>query len=172
MLPARARRKLSNAMPVDSASSPCFVRDASNLDSPLRIVHSEQYGKIVQKSVGTTYPSEIYYDHAFDSNGYGTIFVYPAPIANLTLFINSWKQLGNISSISATLNFPPGYQLAVESNYAVHACAGYRAVPPEVAMIARQSKAAIKSINVPDMTMRLDTGFPGVKRSGNIITGP
>jgi hypothetical protein len=150
---------------------PCFIRDSSNLDSPVQIIDSETYGRIVQKSVGQTYPSYLFYDHGFDASGYATINVYPAPSSALTLFINSWKQLQSFSNVSTAMLLPPGYQLAIESNFAIHLAAGQTNISPEVAKLARDSKAAIKSINIPDTMMSLDVGV--VRGYGsNILTGP
>ena len=150
---------------------PCFVRDGSNFDSPVKILTSESYGSIVLKNVGTTYPTYLYYDHAFDASGYGTIKVYPAPTSNLTLFINSWKQLGAISTISSPISFPPGYQLAIESNFAIHLAAGLTPISAELAKIAKDSMAAIRGLNLPTQVMALDYGLPKGQRM-NVITGP
>ena len=150
---------------------PCFIRDAANLDTPVTIVYSEQYGRIVQKSVGYTYPTYLYYDMGFSATSTGTISLYPSPSGGLTLFINSWKQLQNFASVSTQVLLPPGYQLAIESNFAIHLAAGLTPVPAEVAKIAKESMAAVKTINLTTPTMRLD--YYGVGRAGNnIITGP
>ena len=150
---------------------PCFVRDSSNLDSPLTLIGPEQYGAIVQKSVGQTYPSYLFYDHGYDASGFGTVNVYPAPSASLTLFINSWKQLQSFLDVSTQLLLPPGYQLMIESNFAIHLAAGLTPVSQEVAKIARESKAAVKTVNLPDTVMRLDVGTVYGQRM-NILTGP
>ncbi len=150
---------------------PCFVRDSSGLDSEVTIIGSEQYGRIVQKSAGFTYPQWLFYDGGFSASGLGTISVYPAPSSGLTLFINSWKQLGSVSTISAQLSFPPGYQLFLESNFAIHLAAGAIPASAELAKIARDSKAAIKSLNLPEPVMSLDAGIVRGQRS-NIFTGP
>ena len=150
---------------------PCFIRDSSNLDSPLTIIDSETYGAIVKKNTGMTYPSYLFYDHGFNASGLATIFVYPAPSSALTLFINSWKQLQNFSNVSTAMLLPPGYQLAIESNFAIHLAAGQTSVSNELAKVARESKAAIKSINIPDTMMSLDVGIVRGYRS-NILTGP
>lgn len=154
---------------------PCFVRDSSNLDSPLTLLYAEQYGQIVQKTAGTTYPSYLFYDGAYDSSGYGTIRLYPVPSANLTLFINSWKQLQTFAAVSTALSMPPGYQLAIESNFAIHLAAGQTQVSPEVIKIAKESKAAIKTVNLPTTISRMDAGNGVVISRGsatNIFTGP
>ena len=151
---------------------PCFIRDSSSLDSPVTILKdADQYGKIVQKNVGATYPSYLYYDSGFDASGYGTIYVYPAPSGSLTIYINSPKQLQNFASVSTHLLLPPGYQLFIESNFAIHLAAGLTPVSPEVMKIAKESKAAIKNINLPEPISRLDAGIVRGNRT-NILTGP
>ncbi len=150
---------------------PCFVRDSSSLDSALTIINAEAYGGIVQKSAGKTYPTWLFYDYGFNSSGFGTINVYPAPIAALTLYINSWKPLQNFSAVSTAMLMPPGYQLAIESNFAIHLAAGQTPVSQELAKIAKESKAAIRNINLPSTVATLDSGIARGRRT-NIITGP
>src|SRR3990167_6427810 len=67
---------------------PCFIRDSSNLDSPLQLIDATAYGRIVQKTIDGTYPGYLFYDQGFSSS-LGTITLYPEPQAALTLFINS-----------------------------------------------------------------------------------
>ena len=150
---------------------PCFIRDSSNLDSPLQIIDAVAYGRIVQKTIDGTYPGYLFYDQAFDSSGYGTIRLYPEPQSGLTLFINSWKQLASVSTISAQVSLPPGYERALVYNYAIEEAGGYIDVPAEVVKVAKESKASVKSINIPDTFMKLDYGVAG-NASPNILTGP
>ena len=150
---------------------PCFVRDANNIDYHIELINAEAYGRIINKTITGTYPRYMFYDSAWVA-GLGTLYLWPEPNAGLTLHINSWKQITQFSSISSTLSLPPGYELAIASNFAIHAAAGFRPVPQETALIARQSKAAIKSVNLPDTMMRLDAGV--VRRNtgmSNIYTG-
>jgi len=149
---------------------PCFIRDSSNLDSPLRIIDATAYGRIVQKTIDGTYPGYLFYDSAYASN-LGTIRLYPEPQAGLTLFINSWKQLQSFASVSTVLALPPGYQRAIETNFAIEISGGFSSVSPEVAKIAKESKAAIKSLNLPDAFLRIEAGLVPVYGS-NILTGP
>ncbi len=151
---------------------PCFVRDAANMDTPVKIIGADAYGAIVMKGAGYTYPTHLYYDAGFSATSTGTIYLYPSPSGNLTLFINSWKQLGTVSTLSQNLALPPGYQLFIESNFAIHLAAGVRPVSAEVAKIARDSKAAIKGVNVPDTISRLDAGIASMRRTGGILVGP
>jgi hypothetical protein len=148
---------------------PCFIRDANGFDTPLTIITSPQYGRIVDKDAGYTVPSHIYYDSGFSATSTGTLHLYPATSASLTLFINSWRQLGTVSTLSQNLNLPPGYQLFVESNFAIHLAAGLTPVSAETVRLARESKTAIQANNLPEPVMRLDNGL--VTRGGNILTG-
>ena len=149
---------------------PCFIRDSSNYDSPVQILNAQAYGRIIDKTTDGSYPTYLFYDAAFVSS-LGTIRLYPEPQAGLTLYINSWKQLGSISTISASVTLPPGYERALVYNYAIEESGGFTDVSPAVAKIARDSLAAIKSLNLPDMTMRLDPGIVPVY-SSNILNGP
>ena len=150
---------------------PCFVRDTNSIDYPLQIINAEAYGRITSKTIDGTYPRFIFYDSAYVA-GLATIYLWPEPQAGLTLYINSWKQLQTFALISTTVVLPPGYQRAIESNLAVELAAGYRPVPAETLLIAKQSKAAIKGANLPDTMMRLDPGVVSTHAGGyNIYTG-
>ena len=150
---------------------PCFIRDSSGYDHPLEIIDAKSYGELPVKTTDGTYPSYIFYDSAFVTS-LGTLFLYPEPAASLTLYINSWKQLQTFSTISTTVVLPPGYQRAIEFNLAVELSGGFISVSPEVAKVARDSKAAIKSINLPTGILRIDPGVFGVNVGrSNILIG-
>ena len=150
---------------------PCFVRDASGYDTPVKLIGPDAYGKITAKGAGFTVPTNLYYDAGFSATSTGTLFLYPSPSASLTLFINSWKTIGTVSTLSQNLALPPGWQLFIESNFAIHLAAGLTPISPELAKMARDSKAAIKGVNAPDLTLRLDAGTAMGGRGGNILTG-
>lgn len=142
---------------------PCFIRDGDNLDYPLTLIDATTYGRFTQKTTDNARPEYLFYDGAFVSS-LGTIYLYPEPSASLTLYINSWKQLQTFALISTTVVLPLGYQRAIEFNLAVELSGGYKSVSPEVAMIARESKAAIKRFNAPSGVLRMDAGVAGRRR--------
>jgi hypothetical protein len=141
------------------------VRDGSAYDYPLKIVPLETYGLITDKTAGAAIPTHLYYDKGYSATSTATLTLYPPPSAGLTLFIHSWKQMQSVSTMSETVMFPAGYRLMFESNFAIHLAAGFTEVSKEVAKIARESKAAVKAINLPDMVMRLEGGV----RAGHTI---
>lgn len=151
---------------IDSA----FIRDSGNIDSDAETLPWDAYDGIVQKNVSGSYPKYIFYDQAFDSSGFGTIKVYPLPQAGLTLFINSWKQLQQFASVSTTLLMPPGYQRAIESNFTIECAPGLKSVQPEIIKIAKESKAAIRGVNLPATISSMDFGISN-RSSGSIFEG-
>lgn len=151
-------------------ADPCFVRDANGFDTPLEIISMETYGRLVDKDAGFTVPDRIAYDYGFSATSTGTLYLYPSPSASLTLFINSWTQIGQVSSQSVDLALPPGYRLFLESNFAVHLAAGLTPVSQETADIARKSRAMLKSNNAPAPVMTV-MDLPSASRHGNIFTG-
>lgn len=152
--------------------APCFVRDSSGFDSPISVIDAQSYGGLRLKSVGYTYPTHLYYDHGYSATSTGTIFLYPLSIGGLSLHITSPKQLGNFSTISQTVMLPPGYQLFIESNFAIHLAAGLTPISAELAKMAKESKAALKGQNSFSPIMQLDTGIASGSRRSSILTGP
>ena len=150
---------------------PCFVRDSSNMDTPLEIINAEAYGLLVTKSAGYTYPTKIFYDAGYSATSTGTIYLYPSPSGSLTLFINSMKQFVAASTMSQSLSFPPGYQLFIESNFAVHLAAGQVPISQELAKMVRDSRAYVKSVNIPETVMYMPAMPMGTRQRGNIFTG-
>lgn len=147
---------------------PCFVRDGSRYDSPVKVINAESYGRIVDKGAGFTVPQYLYYDAGYSATSTGTIFLYPSPSASLTLFINSWKQPGQFSTLSQTVMLPPGYQEFIEYNFALRMASGLAELEPTVLRIARESKARVAALNAPEPISRLDYSMP----RSNIFTGP
>ena len=150
---------------------PCFIRDGDGNDSPLTIINTEAYGRIVDKDADGSYPVYVNYDERFSATSTGTVNFWPEPIGGLSAFLNTLQPIATFSTLSQNLLLPTGYQRAIEYNYAVEASGGFTNVDPSVAMIARQSKAAIKSQNLPAPVSRLDFGVGGGLRT-TIITGP
>ena len=148
---------------------PCFLRDADNTDTPLQIINAETYGRIPDKTLDGTYPQYLYYDAGYSATSTATLFLYPEPQAGLTLFINTYQPLQTFSTISVTLQLPPGYQDAIELNYAVRSALGVVSVSPELERAAMKAKAAIKSQNLPAPISRMDFSYGW---RGDILSGP
>lgn len=149
------------------------IRDTDDADSGVEILGADAWRRIVLKtSTGNSYPSYLYYDPQYTS-ARGVINLWPEPQAGLELVISSWKQLQTFAAISTTLALPPGYERAIIYNLAIELAGGMIEPAPSVVKIARDAKAAIKRVNVPDMSMTLNPALAGVGRGGaSILTGP
>ena len=142
---------------------PCFVRDSSSYDWPLKIIDAETYGRIVTKSLQGTYPEYLFYDRGF-TTARGTINLYPLPGAGLTLHYGYTEVLQSFAAVSTTVALPPGYQIFIESNFAVYKAGGFTRVSPETALLAKESKAAIKRNNVRPSVLQMPAGVAGRRR--------
>jgi hypothetical protein len=148
-----------------------FVRDTSNYDHEITVLPQEQFALIAAKSAYSEFPSKLYYDNSYSSTSTGLITFWPVPTKTYTLHLQSWQQLQTFPNVTTALQLPPGYQRAIEFNFAIEASPGLKSVPPEVIRVAKEAKAAIKGLNLPDVIMRPDTGL--VKRNrGNVLDGP
>ena len=152
--------------------NPCFVRDTDSNDSALTLINAETYGRIVDKTADGSYPSYLFYDYGYSATSTATIRLYPEPISGLTLFINTLQPLQTFSTISVTLSLPPGYQDAIELNYAVRSALGVIPVSAELERAAIKAKAAIKSQNLPAPISRLDLAVGNYGGRRSILTGP
>lgn len=125
----------------------------SDVDYPFQVVEREHYDAITDKTTQSSYPEIVYYDATMST---GTVYGYPVPNASITVYLNSWKQLQQLSALTTDLALPPGYRRAIEFNLAVEIAPEYgMAVPASVERIASESKAALKRINSPSMVANL-----------------
>jgi hypothetical protein len=149
---------------------PCYVRNSDSSDFPVRVVDHVTWGRIFDKTAPADMPSMLYYDAGFSSTSTATINLWPAPSGADTLFFASWKQIGTVANLSTNLLLPPGYQLFLESNFAIHLAAGQADVSPALLKMAKESKAAIKGVNVPAPVASMDA-LPVGSRGDGSVTG-
>ena len=150
---------------------PCFIRDSDGSDSELTILNDVSYGRIVQKQTSGSYTNYINYNQGYSATSSGTLNFWPGPTSNLTTYINSWKQLGNFSTLTQNVSLPPGYQAMIECNFAVFNAPGLSTISPELVMAAKMTKAAVKTVNLPAPISRLDYWVASGLKT-NILTGP
>lgn len=116
-------------------------------------------------------PRMLYYDPSFPL---GSIFFDYSPDKAYEFHLKSWAPLQQFTSISDTLTLPPGYQRALESNFAIEVAGGYISASPEVVKMAKESKTLIRAANTRITYLTLDPGVTQGRRlrSGNsILTG-
>ncbi len=136
-----------------------FLRDAKGSDRSLDIITNEEYQGSHRKTDQGSWASCLMYNPSFPN---GTLFLLPVPNQALTLGIASLTALTSVT-LDTTLSLPPGYAQALRYNLAVRLAPEYgRTIPPEIAAIAKESKAAIEVVNQPEFRMQNDLdGFGG-----------
>ena len=122
----------------------CFEYLSDN-DWPMEIINNEQYSRIWDKAIETTYPCFLYYESSYPL---GTIKVYPVPSAATVLNMQVWNQLTAFASTASTIALPPGYEDLIVYNLAVRIAPEYGVEPsPTVQSIARDSITRVKILN-------------------------
>lgn len=108
--------------------------------------------------------SGLYSDNAFPSP---TIYLTPTPAAGDSLVLYTWQPFTAFASTSDTVDFPAGYADAIRYNLALKLAPEWGApVRADVAKMAVESKAAIQSLNVPRLEMRVDPALLTGQRYG------
>ena len=148
-----------------------YVRDSAGYDHPITVIPSEQWAMIPNKQAYSEFPSYAFYDHGYTTASQATLQFYPIPTKTYSIFFNSWKQLQTFSTITDPVSLPPGYQRAIEFNFCIESAPGLKSVMPEVVRVAKESKAAVKSLNLPTVILMQDN-MAGVHRKFNILDGP
>ncbi len=139
---------------IDSA----FVTDSNSQWYPLEVLQDRtEYDAIVIKSTTSTLPQYLFMDTGYPL---ATIYLYPVPSVAVTLKLNTWQTLQSFATLTTDLSLPPGYQRAIEFNFAIEYGPEFGVdIPKDVRMIAAQAKASIKTLNQPSMVAQLDPGI-------------
>jgi hypothetical protein len=107
------------------------------------------------KNVAGSFPQVCYDDGGMPLR---TLNFWPIPtIQANNVRIYSWQSLVWPATLQTLLNFPPGYARAFRFNLAVELAGEFGAqIPPDVAKIATDSLAMIKTANAPDLHLISD----------------
>ena len=139
--PARPDR-IVGASWVDTSVTP-------NLEVPIAVLQTTaQYQNIPQKTLDSTWPLVLYYDPTYDS-ARGTIYLWPRPSSAISIALYTWGRMSVAWTLNDTISMPDGYQRAMRYNLALELCGVLNMpIPPAIAMMAEESKANIKSLNM------------------------
>lgn len=119
-----------------------FIRDASGIDYPVRVITREQYNSISVKTVDGR-PEYLYYD---PQHPVGVVRLYFVPDATDTLFIDSQKVITSFADIDTAITLPPEYEEAISYNLSIRLAPMVNVpVSKEVAMIATTSFGVINA---------------------------
>lgn len=139
---------------IERASIEYLANPAQPLELPLEILDYAGWQAIPLKVTTSNIPRYVYIDNAFPLRNL-RFWPVPSEVHNAILYY--WNALTQFTALITDLTFPPGYLKALRYNLAVDLAPEYgRSVPIEVAVQATQSKAKIKSMNLPRPIMVVD----------------
>lgn len=145
---------INQQRPIRIASA--YVRSGTT-DYPIGIIGPEAWGRIQNKST-TGIPTHMYYEASWPL---GTINVWPAPTASLTLYMQVYPQLATYSAQTDTISLPPGYANGIKMMLAQLLGPEYgKQVPPAVAQAAADFIGGLEKANAKQPMSRMPSGIP------------
>lgn len=111
---------------------------------PVQVVDDNEWAALPIKNIQGI-PTKLYYEPEYPL---GKVYLWPKPSQAFNLVLWVWDRIPTFTTVNDTLSLPPGYARMLRYNLAVELAIEWgRAVRPEVAQIAMDSKAAIKRVN-------------------------
>lgn len=152
-----------------NTSRPIKIYHAATLDTdvtpaneiPIDIINFDEWSNITIKGIQSTLASKLYVDY---SNPLARLNFWPVPTNAKSFVLYSWKPMADLANADATIDLPPGYQMAIKYNLAVLLAPEYgRQIDPGVAGIAASAFASIQRANIQPLFMSCD---PAVVHGG------
>lgn len=157
---------LNTTRPV--AVEQCWI-EASNITYQVKLIEDGEYNNIPDKASTAQFPNRANYRPTMST---GILYVYPVPNATATMKLFTRIVVAAFSAVTDTVTLPPGWEDALASNLAVRLAPEYEGskVSDELRMMARESRAGIKRINM--RPLKAHTELPALLGGGrsNIIT--
>lgn len=133
-------------------------------EKPIEVWTDQRWQGCRQKTLESTYPTAIYYDHNWvdptsSGNGLARLYLWPIPIdCGLTqLVLYTPVALREFATLDTDYTFPPGYRRFIRSNFAQEIASEYgKQLTPDQIQAAKLSKAQIKRGNVRPVEARVD----------------
>lgn len=132
-----------------NTTAPLYIMNAyvrqGTIDYPLKIVDSNQYSAIAQKSLSGSVPLVLYYDSNYSSP---KIYLYPVPASADTLYMTSAKALTEFTDLDTAFAMPAHYKAMLVHNLAVWIAPEYeREASPTIQGIAARTKKTVIAQN-------------------------
>ena len=140
----------------------------NGLDHPIRRwLTAAEYDAIPNKSDTSDMPQAAFYSPGLPD---GSIYLWPAPSASLSLHVRVMTQLSGFAAVSTAYDLAPGYKKALEYSLAEELAPGRRALDPQIARLAAMARRAIKVANYEPVLIEGSDARP-IHRGFNIVTG-
>jgi len=130
-------------------------------EKPIDVWTDQRWQGCRIKTLQSTYPSAIYYDHNWQA-GLARIYLWPIPVecGRTQLVLYTPVALLEFATLDTTYTFPPGYRRFIRTNFAQEIASEYgKQLSADQVMAARQAKAQIKRGNVRPGELRVDAAL-------------
>lgn len=124
------------------------------MELPIELLNEAGWQAIPVKVVTSTIAQAVYDDGGFPLRN---LSYWPVPSTGAQTAIYTWTALDEFANLTTSHTFPPGYAKALRYNLALDLAPEYgKEVSSVVAAQAIVAKAIVKSINIPNYTLRCD----------------
>ena len=129
------------------------------------ILTTDEWNRIALKGQQQPIPTHLYYVATYPL---GVVNLWPVPSQALTLTLSLNMQFSQLTSVTQSLSYPPGYQKLLRYALAVELAPEYGiAPPPAVIATLAQTTAEVKQANRQQPVMRFDEAIaPGGSGAG------
>jgi hypothetical protein len=126
------------------ATRPVKIKSAQitgfGLTTPVKVVMAEEWSA----GGGTQAMPHLWHDGGYPS---GTVYLRPAPTGG-SLELQSYRPFSTFATLSTSIAFPPGYELALRRALGLELAHGFgRPITPELAQLANNAKMSIQGLN-------------------------
>ena len=137
---------------------------------PIDLLTREQYARIVDKTITSTYFTALWYEATFPS---GTLTVYPVPTTAPTLVLYVPTAITSAVALTTTLSYAPGYEEAIQYQLARRLAPIFRQPwTNDLKDLADEALGRAKRANVRVEPIRADPALsPHVGGTWNILIG-
>lgn len=138
------------------------------VEIPMALLTSTQYNAIAIKDLSSTQPTSVYFQ---PTNPNGTVTLWPVPSITTNQLVLYWDAVfPQFSSVNASVQLPPGYDLAIVFNLAILLGLGWRAMDPEIRRLAKQFLDQVKASNLRLNDLDIDPGLAPSGGGYNILS--
>lgn len=117
----------------------------NSVEYGLRLIDEQEWSWIPQKGLVSTQPQTAY---IVPVGANVQLFINPVPQNDIQMLVYYSVPLANLTYDKNAMTFPPGYYDAMRYGLAVRIAPEYgRSAPPEIGVLAEQTKTNIKAVN-------------------------
>ena len=162
---------VTTGVPFDLISA--TYADSNNDVLPLDVITREEYYQIPDRLQTQSMPELLFFDPGGtqQSSQVGTVFAFPIPDGSNTYTVSGQFTMpfSEFASLSASYNFPPSYQWAILTNFALEMCDVYgKQAGPNLMRISSKSYNTLQRTNSKVIRSEMDFGQKG---GFNVISG-